>query len=211
MATNSNGVNHRNYYGSIWANWVIKALGPQPTNDQFAVIHGLKARPGKQALACAMALRDTGVTGNEIKGAVSLLDGGANPQLNKMRGLVDLAKVMAWVPMPDRNGLHVYRIKLTPHGQAMLKGNASAPIHATAALKATAPKPKPHAKVTLTTKPPKARVAKGKPAPTGAPIQAPAAKPASEAPKPAATPTRTVMTNDGPKPAGGQPHQGDAK
>lgn len=198
MATKSNGndgkaFNHRGYYGNVWPNWQTKALGPQPTNDQLAVIHGLKARPGKQALACAMALRDAGVTGNEIKGAVSLVDGGANPQLNKMRGLVDLAKVMQWVPMPDRNGLHVYRIKLTAHGQAMLKGNATAPVHVTPALKATAPKgegAKPAPK------------AARKPKPAGKPIQAPAKPATPAAPKPVtepAKPPHPVMTNDGPK------------
>lgn len=189
--TNGNGkaFNHRGYYANVWPNWVTKALGAQPTNEQLGTIHGLKARPGKQALACAMALRDTGVTGNEIKGAVSLVDGGANPQLNKLRGLVDIAKVMQWVPMPDRNGLHVYRIKLTPHGANMLKGNATAPIHATPALKVKGDQPKPNkGPVSLTSR------AKSPRKPAGVPITAPAAKPAQVPAKP-----HPVLTNDGPK------------
>ncbi len=206
MNTTSNGnngkaFNHRGYYANVWPNWVIKVLGPQPTNEQLAVIHGLKARPGKQALACAMALREAGVTGNEIKGAVALIDGGANPQLNKLRGMVDTAKTMQWVPMPDRAGLHVYRIKLTAFGQAMLKGNAASPVHVTTALKANVAAPK--AKPRTTAK--KGRKATGKPAGTGtvtgATVTPPTAKPASEAPKaPQQAPARTVLTESGPKP-----------
>jgi hypothetical protein len=205
MATkNSNGnaaVNHRGYYSNVWANWSTKALGPQPTNDQLGTIHGLKARPGKQALANAMALRDCGVTGAQIKGAVALIDGGANPQLNKMRSLVD-SGMLSWVPMPNVGAGKVYRTKLTPLGAQMVKGNAAATVHVTPTLAAKAPKPAPQA----TAKAPKAgpkpgRVSKASGKAKGAAkpamaTKAPAAeKPTSEPPKPV---THTVLTQAGP-------------
>lgn len=205
--TTTNNVNHRGYYAQVWPNWATKALGPQPTNDQLAVIHGLKARPGKQALAIAMSMRDCGVTGAQIKGAVALIDGGANPQLNKMRGLVD-AGMLAWVPMPQVSGGKVYRTKLTALGQQMVKGNAASPVHVTTTLAAKADKAKGNGKPKAPVTKAKARKPASKPADAGKPAAATlvapqAAKPTSEPPKPVTAPatpaTRTVLTNDGPK------------
>lgn len=187
-------MNHRGYYANVWPNWQAKVLGPQPTNEQLGTIHGLKARPGKQALANAMALRDGGVTGKQIKAAVSLFDGGANPQLNKMRSLVD-AGMLAWVPMPPTADGKVYRTKLTALGQQMVRGNTGATIHVTPGLAAKA-----------TAKPVKAVAkAKGAPKPKAAPKVTPPAKPASEAPKPAQPVPHPVMTLDGPKSPQGEP------
>jgi len=206
MATkNSNGnaaINHRGYYSNVWANWSTKALGPQPTNDQLGTIHGLKARPGKQALANAMALRDCGVTGAQIKGAVALIDGGANPQLNKMRSLVD-SGMLSWVPMPNVGAGKVYRTKLTPLGAQMVKGNAAATVHVTPTLAAKAPKVD---KAPVTAKAPKSgpkpgRVSKAKAKPVkgtlgdGTQGTVYPAKPTSEPPKPV---THTVLTQAGP-------------
>lgn len=193
----ASGVNHRAYYATVWPNWQTKLLGPQPTNEQLAVIHGLKARPGKQALANAMALRDGGVTGSQIKSAVALIDGGSNPQLNKMRSLVT-AGLLAWVPMPVTGGGKVYRTKLTPLGASMVKGNATATVHVTTGLKAVAPKApaKPKAKRKPAIKAP----GTGEPA-AEYPIRQ--AKPAT----PAQPATRTVLTNEGPKQMPAAPQQ----
>ncbi len=195
MANNGKSeVNHRAYYGTVWPNWVTKALGPQPTNEQLGTIHGLKARPGKQALANAMALRDCGVTGAQIKNAVALIDGGSNPQLNKMRALVS-AGMLAWVPMPVTGEGKVYRTKLTPLGAQMVKANAGSSVHVTPTLKATAPKAPAKGKGAVKAKPRTKRPASDKP--TGEPAKVTAGQVTTDKPQPA----RQVLTGDGtPKP-----------
>jgi len=112
MTNNTNGKttatpkapNHRGWYATVFSNWQTKQLGAQPTNEQLGIIHALGARPGKQAMANAMALRDQGVTGNQIKAAASLFDGNPTPQLNKMRGFITDALVKR-LPAGKRNGL----------------------------------------------------------------------------------------------------------
>jgi hypothetical protein len=102
------------HYADVFKNWDKRLLGPMPATKDLAVIHALGARPGKQALANAMALRPQGVTGSEI-----VIACGA-PQLNKMRGFVadGLLKREA---TPPRNGHTVYKLTLTAKGASKAK------------------------------------------------------------------------------------------
>jgi hypothetical protein len=111
-------------------------------------------RPGKQSMAVAMALRDGGVTGKQIKGAAALFDGKPTPQLNHMRDLIS-EKLFTREAVPG-----AYVITLAPKGQQFVD------LHGA---KAAA---KVEAKV--------AKVAKAKPAKASKPRKA--AKPAGDAP-----------------------------
>lgn len=106
------------HYTDFFKNWDLKRFGPKPTAKDLDIIHRLGARPGKQALANAMALRPNGVTGSEI-----VMVCGA-PQLNKMRGFVTdgLLKREAF---PPRDNHTVYKMTVTAKGQTRVKGTAS--------------------------------------------------------------------------------------
>src|SRR5258708_39415836 len=95
--------NHSNYYSDVFKAWPVKLVGPKPTADMLATVHKLGLRPGKQALANAMALRDGGVTGSQIVIVCSA------PQLNKMRDLVTDALVKREA-MPKLKGNTVYKL-----------------------------------------------------------------------------------------------------
>lgn len=98
-------------YAHMLKGW-SKGMGSKPTAEQLHTVHMLGARPGKQALANAMALRDGGVTGSQI-----IMACGAQ-QLNKMRGFVTDGLVK-WEAMPFTEAGHkVYRIALTAKGSA---------------------------------------------------------------------------------------------
>ncbi len=146
--------NDANWYGEIFKGWQAKQLGPKPTAEQLATVHNLKARPGKQALAIAMGLRDCGVTGSQI-----VIACGA-PQLNKMRGFIEdaLLKRVA-VPMAA-NGHQVYKLEVTAKGKQRIERTekalaaAEAEGNTKAAEKAvSAVKPKAKAKVAKVKKP----------------------------------------------------------
>jgi hypothetical protein len=100
-----------NWYGSVFKSWQVKQLGPKPTAEMLASIHGLGARPGKQALASAMALRDCGVTAGQI-----VIACGA-PQLNKMRGFITDALLKRLPVSPSAEGHTVYKLELTAKGK----------------------------------------------------------------------------------------------
>jgi len=104
-------------YGDTFKSWDSKRLGAKPSVNDLDTIHKLGARPGKQALANAMALRATGVTGSEIVMACGA------PQLNKMRGFITdgLLKREA---LPPRNGHTVYKVTLTAKGANRIKAAA---------------------------------------------------------------------------------------
>lgn len=112
-------------YANMLKAWP-RECGHKPTAEQLDTIHKLGARPGKQALANAMALRDSGVTAAQI-----IMACGA-PQLNKMRGFVadKLAKFEA-MPFAD-NGHKVYRIALTEKGKAKVAKAGETPAEAPA-------------------------------------------------------------------------------
>jgi hypothetical protein len=156
-----------NNYTNYFKNWQVKLLGPKPTEAQVAAIHALGARPGKQALASAMALRDGGVTGAQVVMACGA------PQLNKMRGFV-ADGVARWVPTPaDTAGHKVYRLELTAKGAA--KGKAATKAAAVAASKAAAPDD-----TTATAKPAK-RAKAAKRAKPGKPVTEPVSEPVTAA------------------------------
>ena len=102
-------VKHISYYTNVVTNW-SRELGNKPTEAQLALAH-VFGRPGKQSLAVAMALRDGGVTGNQIKQASALFDGKPTPQLNHMRDLIK-AKSFTREAVPG-----AYAITLAPNGQ----------------------------------------------------------------------------------------------
>jgi hypothetical protein len=103
--------NETNWYSTTFKGWPTKQVGPKPTEAQLAAVHNLGARPGKQAMAIAMGLRDCGVTGSQI-----VVICGA-PQLNKMRGFVD-DRLLRKVAVPhDAKGHVVYKLEVTPKGQ----------------------------------------------------------------------------------------------
>lgn len=114
--------------------WSTKHVGDKPSDDQLATMHGLGLRPGKQALACAMALRPEGVSGSQI-----VMVAGA-PQLNRMRGLIAAGVVKRDNTAPrNAQGQSVYKLNLTPKGEAALK--RAADKAAKTALTGDAPKP----------------------------------------------------------------------
>ena len=107
--SNMSQVKHISNYTNVMQAW-HKGLGNKPTEAEFALAH-VFGRPGKQSLAVAMALRDGGVTGNQIKLASSLVDGKPTPQLNHMRDLI-ASKSFERLPVPGS-----YALKLAPKGQ----------------------------------------------------------------------------------------------
>lgn len=105
------------HYADVFKGWQVKLLGGKPTREALATIHALGLRPGKQALANALAMRPDGVTGSEI-----VIACGA-PQLNRMRGLISDALVKREA-VPPRGGHTVYKLTLTAKGAARIKGAA---------------------------------------------------------------------------------------
>ena len=101
-------------YTDTFKGWDTKRLGAKPSVSDLDTIHKLGARPGKQALANAMALRPQGVTGSEI-----VIACGA-PQLNKMRDFVTDG-FLKREAVPPRNGHTVYKTTLTAKGASRIK------------------------------------------------------------------------------------------
>jgi hypothetical protein len=106
-----------NWYSNVFKTWQAKQLGPKPTADQLTAIHNLGARPGKQALASAMALRECGVTGAQIVMACGA------PQLNKMRGFITDGLLKRLPVAPSAEGHTVYRLEVTAKGTKRIEGN----------------------------------------------------------------------------------------
>lgn len=107
--------NATGWYGNVFKHWPIKLVGPQPNSAQLETIHLLGARPGKQALANAMALRPDGVTGAQIVMACGA------PQLNKMRGFVTDGLMKFEAVPPADNGHKVYKLVVTAKGNARIE------------------------------------------------------------------------------------------
>ncbi len=122
-----------NVYAPFFKGWQVKALGAKPSDDMLATAHGLGLRPGKQALANAMALRPEGVSGSQIVMAT-----GAQ-QLNRMRGLIAAGVVKREAVAANEQGHTVYKITLTAKGVTAIKRADEAKAKATLA---TADKPK---------------------------------------------------------------------
>lgn len=112
-----------NAYATLFKGWNVKVLGEKPTDDQLAAIHALGARPGKQALANSMYLRDSGAT----NGQVVIACGAA--QLNKMRELVTRKLVKRDMNAGQNEAGHtVYKISLTAAGEAKVKKAETAEV-----------------------------------------------------------------------------------
>lgn len=106
-------------YSNFFKSWQAKQLGPKPTGEQLLNVHRLGLRQGKQALACAMSLRDCGVTNGQI-----VIACGA-PQLNRMRGLVT-DRLFERTPMPQTAESHmVYKHVITPKGMQRINRAAA--------------------------------------------------------------------------------------
>ena len=167
--------NHTAHYAPFFKAWQGKVLGSKPTTDQLGTMHGLRLRPGKQALACSMALRPEGVTGAQIVMACGA------PQLNRMRGLIASGYVKREAVPASPQGHTVYKITLTPRGEAAIKR------YAVAADKAALAPAKPAKKGKAKRKPrPAPTVTASEPAPVAPVDPAPVNEPASEAPQPQA-------------------------
>jgi hypothetical protein len=120
------------WYGHMVKVWPTKHVGAVPAAETLANVHALGCRPGKQAMAIAMALRPVGVTGPQI-----VMVCGA-PQLNKMRGLItDGVVKREAVPPQGDTGHTVYKLTLTAKGAAKVKaaGKAAAEAKPTTAAK----------------------------------------------------------------------------
>lgn len=102
-------VKHISYYTNVMQAWSSE-LGRKPSEADLALAH-VFGRPGKQSMAVAMALREGGVTGAQVKLASSLFDGKATPQLNHMRDLL-AAKLFTREAVSGK-----YVITLAPKGQ----------------------------------------------------------------------------------------------
>ena len=118
MTTNNDATG---WYANVLKGWQAKLLGRKPTAGELDTIHKLGARPGKQALANAMALRECGVTGAQIVMACGA------PQLNKMRGFIGDGVLKREPTPPSSEGHTVYKLKLTPKGETRVKQAAAAP------------------------------------------------------------------------------------
>lgn len=106
---------HTNAYAPVFKAWQ-KAWGSKPTSEMLGYVHGLGARPGKQALAIAMGLRPEGVSNSQIVGACG------NPQLNKMRGYISDAYVKRDMTAPANSMGHtVYKLEYTKKGLARVE------------------------------------------------------------------------------------------
>lgn len=156
--------NATGWYTNVFKHWPTKLVGPQPNAAQLDTIHLLGARPGKQALANAMALRDGGVTGAQIVMACGA------PQLNKMRGFVTDGLMKFEATPPADNGHKVYKLIVTAKGTARIEKARKAIEAATANAGAVKPAKAP-------------RKAKAKPTPAPVEAQAPVAPATNEAPQ----------------------------
>lgn len=109
------------FYAPYFKAWQVKQMGEKPTAKMLEQVHGLGCRPGKQALAIAMSLRPTGVTGAQI-----VMVCGA-PQLNKMRGLVSDGHLKR-LPAAATDGTNhtVYHNEVTPKGLKRIEARAAA-------------------------------------------------------------------------------------
>src|SRR5215469_6596476 len=93
-------VKHISFYTNVYTAWAgcpVK-LGPKPTEAQLATAH-VHGKPGKQSLTVAMALRDCGVSREQMLAASGLYDGKCTPQLNHMKALV-ASGMLVRLPVP---------------------------------------------------------------------------------------------------------------
>lgn len=152
-------------YATMFKGWQVKVLGEKPTAEHLAALHALGLRPGKQALANAMYLRDGGATSAQVVMACGA------PQLNRMRALAASQYVKREATPANDAGHTVYKLTLTA------KGLAKAAKVQTAAVTEGDAKPKAK-KAKGASKAKKAKVTPVTPEP-----EAPAQTPVAEAPQ----------------------------
>lgn len=160
-------VKHISYYTNVMQAWSKAELGVKPSEAQLSLAH-VFGRPGKQSLAVAMALREGGVTGSQIKAVSALVDGKPTPQLNHMRDLIK-ARMFTREAVTG-----AYALTLAPKGQQFVDLHGA---KAAEKLALKADDAKPAKKATKA-----AGKAKGKRKPAEATTVAPAETPTSEAP-----------------------------
>ena len=124
-------------YSVVLKNWVPKLYGPKPTIEQLAKAHALGCRPGKQALAIAMNLRESGASTAQIVAACAANWGSSGTHNNKRDQLVTAMRLCKTVSMADDTfGHKVYAIALTPKGEAKVKAAVEVPLKAEKPVKA---------------------------------------------------------------------------
>lgn len=107
-------MNHTATYVDLFKGWQVKQLGPKPTDELLGTAHAF-GRPGKQSLALAMAMRDCGVTANQI-----IMACGA-PQNNHRRGLIAEGLFKREMVAPNAQGHTVYKVVITAKGVSASK------------------------------------------------------------------------------------------
>ena len=137
--------NISNTYAPQFKAWQAKQLGSKPNDDMLTVAHAF-GRPGKQSLALAMAMRPEGVSGAQVVMACGA------PQNNHRRDLLASGYFKRDNTVPHNDQGHtVYKITLTPKGEAAMKRRYEAADKAT--LQGDAPKATKKAKGTGKRKP----------------------------------------------------------
>ena len=94
-----------------------KAAGPKPTAEHFRVAHYF-GKPGKQSLALAMAMRDTGTTAPQIEAVCE------RPQNTHRKRAIKLG-YFDRVATPADGSHTVYKITLTEKGKQKVGGAVS--------------------------------------------------------------------------------------
>ncbi|HET9285722.1 MAG TPA: hypothetical protein VFR24_27540 [Candidatus Angelobacter sp.] len=131
------------WYSTVLKGWQVKLLGPKVTAELLSTAHALGCRPGKQALAMAMYLREGGASDGQVKAACIIQWGSSGSHHNKRRDLVDVAKLARNKPIiNDAQGHKVYAITLTDKGVSRVKAAGEAATAAAAAKPAKAAKPR---------------------------------------------------------------------
>src|SRR5271167_2942715 len=121
---------HTKHYAPQFKAWAVKTHGPRPTEVQLEQAHMLGCKPGKQALAVAMGLRDEGVTNPQVLHACG------NPQNNKRAGLVTDSYLKRERMARTPEGHEAYKYTVTPKGIKRIDTNKAREAASEAAGKA---------------------------------------------------------------------------
>ena len=152
--------NHTEHYKPQFKSWRVDTHGPRPSEQQLEHAHHLGCKPGKQALAVAMGLRDCGVTNPQVLYACG------NPQNNKRAGLVTDSYLKRERMPRTAEGHEIYKYTVTPKGMKRIETNKAREVALNEAGKAAdAAKPAKAGKVAAKAKKastPRVKAAKGK-------------------------------------------------
>ncbi len=120
----TNATKASGWYGQALKGWRASVTGDKPTDTQLHAAHALGCRPGKQAFALAMTLRDAGATGSQIVVACGA------PQNNKRRDLIAKGLLKRLPMATGDNGHSVYRVEVTAKGTARIAAYDKAAVDA---------------------------------------------------------------------------------